>query len=108
MNKTCRNCKVDKDTIEFYKMTSGPDGLQNWCKPCMISHNNAKAKERKANGPTIIRDAKVCQDCNTRKPINQFYVKRGHSADGYGSYCKPCWVKRTVMNQKNAAAKRLK
>ncbi len=105
MNKRCTNCKVDKNISEFYKLTNSKDGLQAWCKHCMNEAYKKKAAERFANGPSIIRDAKVCQDCNTRKPINQFYVKRGYSADGYGSYCKPCWVKRTVISQKKANLK---
>lgn len=107
MNKTCTNCRVEKKTSDFYRMTRSNDGLQKWCKDCMNQAYKKKAEERFATGPSIIRDAKVCQDCNTRKPINQFYVKRGYSADGYGSYCKPCWVKRTVISQKKSNQNKL-
>ena len=102
MNKVCKKCKESKDTEYFYKLTKSRDGFQTWCKPCMDDAFKRKSAERLANGPSIIRDAKVCRDCNTRKPINQFFVKRGYSADGYGSYCKPCWIKRTVISQKKA------
>lgn len=107
MNKVCQKCKVDKNTLKFYKQSSAKDKLQHWCKECMNEAFKTKSAERLANGPSIIRDAKVCQDCNTRKPINQFHVKRAYSADGYGSYCKPCWIKRTVASQKKSNAKKL-
>jgi hypothetical protein len=107
MNKTCTNCKAEKNISEYYKMTRSTDGLQKWCKVCMNEAYKKKSEERRMTGPSIVRDSKVCQDCNTRKPINQFYVKRAYSADGYGSYCKPCWVKRTVTSQKKANAKKL-
>ena len=107
MNKVCQKCKVDKEHKEFYKQTSAKDKLQSWCKVCMDEAFKRKSAERLISGPSIIRDAKVCQDCNTRKPINQFFVKRGYSADGYGSYCKICWVKRTVNSQKKSNAKKL-
>lgn len=106
MNKFCTKCQTDKDVSEYYKLSKSEGGLQNWCKLCMNANYAYNKNKRLTNGPSIIRDAKVCRDCNTRKPINQFHIKRGHSADGYGSYCKPCWVKRTIMNQKNALAKK--
>lgn len=102
MYKFCQKCKEFKDTEYFYKLTKSDDGFQSWCKPCMDTNNKENKDKRLAEGPSIIRDAKVCCDCNTRKPINQFHVKRGYSADGYGSYCKPCWLKRTVISQKKA------
>jgi hypothetical protein len=108
MNKYCTKCDTEKNTSEYYKMTISKDGFQKWCKSCMLENYEVNKNKRLSNGPSIIRDSKVCRDCNTRKPINQFHVKRGHSADGYGSYCKPCWVKRTVINQKNAIAKKAK
>lgn len=107
MNKVCQKCKVDKDISHYYKQTSAADGLQHWCKDCMNANNKANKDKRLVEGYSMIRDAKVCADCNTRKPINQFHVKRGYSADGYGSYCRECWLKRTVASQKRAKAKLL-
>ena len=106
MSKYCGKCKTLKENESFYKLSTSKDKMQNWCKVCMDISNKANKEKRLIEGPSIIRDAKVCCDCNTRKPINQFHVKRGYSADGYGSYCRPCWLKRTVKNQKNAQAKK--
>ena len=61
-----------------------------------------RRKSRVANGPTIIRDSKVCAKCKNKKPISQFPIYRS-AADGHGSYCKPCWV---VITQKAQAKQR--
>lgn len=34
MKKTCADCKIEKETIEFSKKTKNPDGLYNYCKLC--------------------------------------------------------------------------
>ena len=107
MNKICKKCKVDKDISNYYKQSSASDKVQTWCKDCMNANNKANRDKRLVEGPSIIRDAKVCADCNTRKPINQFHVKRGYSADGYGSYCRACWLTRTKASQNRAKARML-
>lgn len=107
MSKVCTKCRESKEAKDFYKLTKSPDGLQTWCKVCMNENYDKNKNKRLHQGPSIFRNDKVCCDCNTRKPINQFHVKRGHSADGYGSYCKPCWLKRTVQSQNRAKARKL-
>jgi hypothetical protein len=72
----------------------------------MLAENKSMAEYRYKNGPTLIRDSKVCKDCGLKKPITQFYVKNKHSADGYGSYCKPCWVKRVQMSISRSKARK--
>jgi hypothetical protein len=57
-----------------------------------------RRQRRITNGPTVIRDSKVCPKCNNLKPISQFGIYRS-SADGHVSYCKPCWVKITLKAQ---------
>jgi hypothetical protein len=57
-----------------------------------------RRRDRIENGPTIIRDSKVCAKCKNQKPISQFPVYRS-AADGRGSYCKPCWVRITQKAQ---------
>jgi hypothetical protein len=89
--KLCKNCGVSKEYTEFHKRSKSKDGLQAWCKVCLLADNRRMDKIRYKNGPTIIRDAKVCQRCMTKKPVSQF-PKKGSSADGYAPYCKPCWV----------------
>jgi hypothetical protein len=89
--KLCTKCEVIKESSEFHKRLIAKDGLQSWCKICLRADNKRMEGNRYKNGPSIIRDAKVCQRCMTKKPVSQF-PKKGSSADGYASYCKPCWV----------------
>lgn len=91
--KLCGKCNTTKDISDFPKSSKTKDGVQSWCRLCMNEYNAKKAEERKINGPSKIRHSKVCKTCGLEKPINQFHKKNGHSADGYGSYCKPCWSK---------------
>ena len=89
--KLCKKCGETKEYGEFHKMTKSSDGLQHWCKVCLNSHNNLMIELRKKNGPTVTRTSKTCQRCKNLKPVSQFAKKTG-AADGYVSYCKPCWV----------------
>jgi hypothetical protein len=99
--KFCNNCGETKEYSEFYKRTKSPDGYQHWCRICLLADNKRMAESRYKNGPTIIRDSKVCRDCGLKKPINAFYRKKS-SADGRGSYCAPCWSKRVQGYVKKA------
>ena len=87
----CPNCKEEKSKFEFHKSSTVKRGFQYYCKPCQNKMSEERRKKRIANGPTIIRDSKVCPRCNNLKPISQF-GKYKSSADGHVSYCKPCWV----------------
>lgn len=102
--KKCYKCKAEKPLDSFAKRTVSPDGKQLWCKECMNERNRNDALRRTTSGPTIVRDSKVCNKCDVRKPISQFYVKRT-SADGRGSYCKPCWSKIVAANVAKSAGR---
>lgn len=102
--KLCTKCNTLKNAEYFGKRSKAKDGLQVWCKACMNIANTNKAKERKEFGNTITRSSKVCVVCGFEKPITSFHRKRGYSADGYGSYCKPCWSKKVISNKQKAAA----
>ena len=39
--KTCCKCKEERPRTEFNKNKSKPDGLNNYCKPCMKSYKRA-------------------------------------------------------------------
>jgi len=95
----CPRCKVSKPESEFHRSSSVKRGFQYYCKPCQNTMSEERRSQRKANGPTIIRDSKVCAKCKTKKPISQFGIYRS-AADGHVSYCKPCWV---VITQKAQA-----
>jgi hypothetical protein len=90
MTKECKNCKIVKDTEDFYRMNKRPGIYQSYCKECHREINSKNRHINKQNGPTIHKDSKVCAKCNTKKPRSQFGVRRDKS-DGLMSYCKPCW-----------------
>jgi hypothetical protein len=92
MQKKCPRCLKTKDYSLFYKSSYTKKGIQTYCIICCNQMGKIKRENLKKNGPTIIRDSKVCLTCKTKKPIGQFPVMRT-SHDGRISYCKPCWVK---------------
>lgn len=102
MEYRCPSCKESKPESEFHRSSTVKRGFQYYCKPCQNRMSEERRAHRKANGPTIIRTSKVCAKCNNKKPVSQFPVYRS-AADGYGSYCKPCWV---VITQKAQARQR--
>jgi hypothetical protein len=104
MDKYCKKCDQTKSITEFAKMTAAKDGLQYICKKCHRAENKRISDKYKHFGPKTFRNDKVCNDCNVRKPINQFFVRRANS-DGYGSYCKPCWNIRVKKSQSKAKKK---
>jgi len=53
--KTCTKCKESKDESEFYKSTSGKDGLRSRCKVCC---NRESSKWRELHQDTIKEDWK--------------------------------------------------
>lgn len=91
MNRVCPKCKESKDLSLFYKASRLKSGVQVYCKECQNSADKIARQRRREQGPTIHRDAKICCQCNNKKPISQFGVRRD-SPDGHLSYCKPCWT----------------
>lgn len=89
--KQCTRCKETLPHDAYYVSRASKDGFQTWCKKCQLEVNRLNIEHREKYGPSIIRDAKVCRICNTKKPANQF-TKKTSSADGLQSYCRPCWV----------------
>jgi len=102
--KYCSKCEETKENVEFHKRSSSIDGLQAWCKICLRADNRRMEAFRYKNGPTIKRDAKTCQRCNNIKPVSQF-PRKNSSADGFASYCKPCWVIKIQGYQRKSKGK---
>lgn len=100
----CPKCKETKPLSEFHKSITLKRGHQYYCKPCQNGMSEARRQQRIANGPTLIRDSKVCPRCKTKKPMSQFGKYRS-SPDGHIHYCKPCWV---IITQKAQAKQRQK
>lgn len=47
-------------------------------------------EKRKAEGPTIARESKLCLRCGETKPAAEFH-SNSSAADGLSSYCGPCF-----------------
>ena len=98
----CPKCKESKPESEFHRSSTVKRGFQYYCKPCENTMNEQRRQQRIENGPSIIRDAKTCAKCKTKKPISQFGIYRS-AADGRMSYCKTCWV---IITKKAQAKQR--
>jgi hypothetical protein len=90
MNKRCPMCKETKPHDQYSFSSYNKHKIQTYCKACNKIQENAARKRRNENPPTIIRSSKECQLCHNILPIGQF-CRKTNSADGYHSYCKPCW-----------------
>ena len=91
MKQKCPRCDEFKLLDEYHNSKHTANGRQYYCKPCQNELSKIKREHRKTHGPTVIVDAKVCAKCKNKKPVSQFPIKRD-AADGYVSYCKPCWL----------------
>jgi len=98
----CPRCEELKPESEFHRSSTVKRGFSYYCKPCQNNMSRERRQRRIESGPTIIRTSKVCAKCWNLKPVSQFSKYRG-SADGFVSYCKPCWV---VITQKAQAKQR--
>lgn len=52
MSKVCTKCGENKALSEFHRNSSATDGLQLWCKPCVLAQTRTKggrAIQRRAN-----------------------------------------------------------
>jgi len=58
--KICSKCKEEKNEIEFYKNKHNKDGLQDWCKICIIAWKNK-------NKNSIKETSKKCNEKHKEK-----------------------------------------
>lgn len=101
--KYCKKCHKGKPETAFSKNIRSYDNLQRYCKKCNKIDNKRNNDHRRIFGPSIIRFEKFCNDCKTYKKVDKF-GKKTSSADGYLSYCRPCWNARVQRNKaKNRA-----
>lgn len=52
--KHCKRCQTDKEDSEYRKSSRSKDGLQSWCRACMVSYD----QERWRNNKTYIYGVK--------------------------------------------------
>ena len=98
IKQKCPKCDEFKLFNEFHNSKRSLNGLQYYCKVCQNEKSKNQREHRKIHGPSVIITAKVCAKCKNKKPVSQFPIKRD-AADGYVSYCKPCWLNVTKKAQ---------
>ena len=103
-SRYCPRCRETKPLDEYFKLAKSKDGVQGYCRDCQKEIDKQARLNRRANGPTIIRNNKECQLCHNIKPIGQFGIRRD-AADGHLSYCKPCWT--TYVKKAQQRSKRM-
>eukprot|EP00884_Botryococcus_braunii_P000533 jgi/Botrbrau1/10480/Bobra.0133s0084.2 len=87
--KTCRRCGCTKQSGDFYRNKTNPDGLYNNCKACFAADASAR-RDRMAPLEQRTVPQKICKRCKTPKPAADFY-KNKLMSDGLYSHCKECY-----------------
>lgn len=85
--KTCPTCGETKPFTEFHKDRSKRDGLNLYCKPCMIAKQRTFAKRPPRHADP--EGMKTCQRCKSLKPLADFHRSTLHH-DGFDRRCKTC------------------
>lgn len=105
-HQICTGCQINKSLSEFHKNSKYKSGHAYRCKVCVkivsdkyylekgeqIRNTSQRIKkkfrEKNSISPSDIVE-KLCNRCNTTKPVNDFY-KSSSSKDGYRYHCKEC------------------
>lgn len=95
--KRCRRCLVEKPASAFHKHQGRPDGLQHWCKRCLllqlqalrVVRSVAKVNERREEIQARVELGKACGHCCQVKPLVDFSTD-SRKPDGRKSTCKDC------------------
>lgn len=95
--KLCNHCNKLKPVSEFYEKKNSSDGLQSWCKECMISYQSKKRElKRKKNKnqsqkKTVEKGVKKfynCIKCGANLEVGKNWYE---SSKKYSRYiCKDC------------------
>ena len=78
--KRCPKCKTEKELPEFWRKKSHNDGLQCWCKPCVIE-GNRRYSLTKAGKEARKRNNKEYQQTETGKKANREGQKKYQKAN---------------------------
>lgn len=84
MGKVCTNCKAWKPDDDYYPYFRARDGLQSWCKDCMLFEGRTRKFD-----PNPLLTEKRCVECEVTLPVAEFH-KNARLKDGYRSICKSC------------------
>lgn len=86
--KTCQKCNQDKQFIQFNKNKSKKDGLDIYCKECVIENSKKYRPERIILLPQDPNN-KICIKCSEEKSKTEFSTMKSQT-DGLNYWCKIC------------------
>lgn len=86
--KICQKCNQDKPFTQFNKNKSKKDGLDIYCKGCVIENSKKYRPERIILLPQDPNN-KICVKCSEEKSKTEFTIMTKQS-DGLNTYCKSC------------------
>lgn len=92
-SKVCGRCRRRKNDSNFHRQSSSPDGLQAWCRECMLEAKRLRRQRTRQPVPLTGPDEKWCRSCVTIKPRTAFGPQAATS-DGLQVYCKACFASR--------------
>eukprot|EP00884_Botryococcus_braunii_P016969 jgi/Botrbrau1/3956/Bobra.0365s0030.2 len=88
MHKQCSKCKSTKESNDFFKDKSKPDGLYSQCKVCSATEERRRQEMRVFKKP-LAGTTKTCKRCLEEKEIEAFCQNK-RSSDGHYSQCRTC------------------
>lgn len=87
--KTCSKCKTSKAIDQFGRHKGRSDGLNNWCKECVLQDSRRK---KPLKPKILVPDGKKhCSTCKVFKDTSEFGKHKG-AKDGLNTRCKTCIV----------------
>jgi hypothetical protein len=95
--KRCKRCLAEKPASAFHTHNGSPDGLQSWCKRCLLRQQRlaraasavARTVQHREETLARVEHGKACLHCEVVKPLPEFGVDR-RKPDGRQSTCKAC------------------
>lgn len=95
--KRCRRCLAEKPASAFHRHQGSSDGLQSWCKRCLLRQQRLARAVRTATSQAARRQeiaeraehGKACSSCAATKPLAEFGAD-ARKPDGRQSVCLVC------------------
>jgi hypothetical protein len=94
--KRCRDCGLEKPTLEFAPDRRRRDGLTSYCRECFaVRYRQHRERKAAKEGRSITtrrvapQGKKWCPACEAFKSLDEFGRNKS-SRDGLTAYCKPC------------------
>lgn len=101
ITKECSNCKKNKPSNDFNKLSISPDGLDKRCRSCF------KELRHRKKAPVVAPSDKMltCIKCNTTQNCSNFRSTK-KSETGYFNICNTCWKPSTWNKEKQKASEK--